>query len=94
MSSLSIPKSMNNPKNKTVHLSYYALLREERGIGDETIHTSATTALDLYKELQVRHNFSLTEDSVKVSVNDTFSSWQTELNDDDRIVFIPPVSGG
>ena len=85
---------MNNPKKKTIHLSYYALLREERGIGDETIHTNATTVLDLYRELQVQHDFSLTEDFVKVSVNDIFSSWKTKLINDDCIVFIPHVSGG
>lgn len=85
---------MINSKNKTIHLSYYALLREERGVGDESINTSAVTALELYEELQVRHNFSISEDSIKVSVNDIFSSWQTELKNDDRVVFIPPVSGG
>jgi len=85
---------MNNPKNKTVHLAYYALLREERGIDQETISTSVDTVLNLYSDLRTQHNFSLDEKSVKVSVNDTFLPWNTELKDEDRIVFIPPVSGG
>ncbi len=85
---------MNNSKNKTIHLAYYALLREERGIDQETISTNVGTALDLYNDLCKQHNFSLNENFVKVSINDTISPWKTKLQDEDRIVFIPPVSGG
>ena len=85
---------MKKLKNKTIHLSYFALLREERGVDSETIATNVVTALDLYKDLQVQHNFSLSENTIKLSINDTFLPWQTELKDEDRIVFIPPVSGG
>lgn len=85
---------MNNSGNKTIHLAYYALLREERGIDHETISTNVATASDLYRDLRARHNFSLNENSVKVSINDTFYPWKTELKNEDRIVFIPPVSGG
>jgi molybdopterin converting factor small subunit len=85
---------MNQFKSRTIQLAYYAILREERGIDQETIVTDVKTVLDLYDDLLARHNFSLTSDSVKVSINDTFSSWDTELKDGDSIVFIPPVSGG
>ena len=85
---------MKNSKNKTIHLAYYALLREERGVDSETITTNVSTVLDLYNDLQARHHFSLNEDSLQVSINDTFLPWHTELKDKDRIVFIPPVSGG
>ena len=85
---------MNSLKNKKIYLTYYALLREERGVDCETITTNVATVLDLYNSLQAQHNFSLTEDSIKVSINDTFLPWQTELKDGDRIVFLPPVSGG
>ncbi|HJN00209.1 MAG TPA: MoaD/ThiS family protein [Gammaproteobacteria bacterium] len=27
-------------------------------------------------------------------MNDEFSDWNIELNDGDRLVFIPPVTGG
>jgi Molybdopterin converting factor, small subunit len=30
----------------------------------------------------------------KIAVNDEFSDWDIELNDGDRLVFIPPVTGG
>ena len=85
---------MNKIKNKTIHLAYYALLREERGLDQETITTDVRTALELYNDLQAQHNFSLNEISLKVSINDTFLPWQTKLKDRDCVVFIPPVSGG
>ena len=85
---------MNDSKNKTIHIAYYALLREERGLDCETITTNVVTALDLYNDLRTRHHFSLSEDTIQVSINDTFHPWQTELKDEDHIVFIPPVSGG
>ena len=86
---------MNNTlKNKIVHLSYYAVLREDRGIAEETISTTAMTVRELYKELQERHNFRLTEISLRASIDDTLASWETEICTNNHIVFIPPVSGG
>ena len=85
---------MTNLNTKTIHLSYFAFLRESRGISEEFLDTKASTASDLYLELQDRYGFCLSNDSLKVSINDTFSSWQTELKTGDRIAFIPPVSGG
>ena len=85
---------MANLCNKTIRLFYFAFLKESRGISEEFLKTKASTAGDLYSELQGRYGFCLFKDSLKVSINDTFSSWQTELKTGDRIVFIPPVSGG
>jgi molybdopterin converting factor subunit 1 len=85
---------MKNQHRKTVHLSYFSFLRESRGASEESLKTEASTAGDLYAELQNRYGFCLSRDSLKVAVNDTFSSWKTELKTGDRIVFIPPVSGG
>ena len=79
---------------KTVHLSYFASLRESRGVPQESVGTKAATAGDLYAELQGRHSFCLSKNSVRVSINDAFVPWQAELKAGDRIAFIPPVSGG
>ncbi len=81
-------------QSKTIHLTYYASLKEERGVSDEVIETPALTAEALYQELQNRHRFRLSIKSLKVAINDAFSSWQTELKSGDHVVFIPPVSGG
>ena len=89
-----IPKVMTGLHEKTIYLSYFAHLRESRGASEEILKTQASTAGDLYRELRKRHNFRVPEDSLRVSVNDAFSSWHTRLKTGDRVAFIPPVSGG
>lgn len=79
---------------KSVHLSYFASLRESRGLEQETLLTDVLTAGHLYAELKERHAFTLPEEALRVAVNGTFVTWQTPLNDQDRVAFIPPVSGG
>jgi len=79
---------------KTIHIRYYALLREERGLSEEAVKTVAQTPKELYKELSTRHHFRLGEDVLKVAVNDAFSNWESPIKDHDTVVFIPPVSGG
>ena len=77
-----------------VHLQYFAILREQRGLGDETLATTATTPAELYDELRARHAFTLPGDRVRAAVNDAFVSPDAPLHDGDRVVFIPPVAGG
>ena len=79
---------------KTIHIQYFALLREQRGQSEETLHTGARTPKELYSQLQKDYRFTLPERSVRVSVNERFADWQTELRSGDRLVFLPPVSGG
>lgn len=81
-------------QEKTIYLRYYALLREERGLTQETIKTSARTLEELYTTLAVTHGFSLAPDILRVAVNDAFVSWEYILQDCDIVVFIPPVAGG
>jgi len=79
---------------KTVHLQYFAILREQRGLGAETLSTSATTAAQLYDELRARHAFTLLAERLRVAINNEFAPWSTPLTDGAQIVFIPPVAGG
>ena len=77
-----------------IHIIYYALLRQERGLSQETVESSAQTAGELYQELKALHNFKLSEHQVKVAINSKVASWETSLKDGDAILFIPPVAGG
>ncbi len=79
---------------KTIHIQYYALLREESGVSKEDVSTSALTAAELYQELKNKYNFKLSMGLFKVAINNQFSDWATKLNDGDSVVFIPPVAGG
>jgi sulfur-carrier protein len=49
---------------------------------------------EVYDRLRARHRFPLERDSVHVAVNDAYVSWDAPLRAGDRLVFIPPVSGG
>jgi molybdopterin synthase sulfur carrier subunit len=77
-----------------VRLEYFALLREQRGLGAETIETGAATARELYGQLSVTYGFTLAAERVKVAINNEFASWDRPLAANDTVVFIPPVAGG
>lgn len=79
---------------KKILITYYANLREERGVSNETLETDGLSAKDLFLNLKSQYNFTLGIDACRVAINDEFVDWTTELNDGDKLVFIPPVAGG
>ncbi|MGB1128795.1 MAG: NTP transferase domain-containing protein [Haloferula sp.] len=79
---------------KTVRIVYFAKLREERGLDEESVTTLACTAAGLYDELSFRHRFPLDLEALRCARNGDFCDWNTRLQADDEIVFIPPVAGG
>ncbi len=81
-------------KDKTIQIRYFALLREERGLENETLTTQAQTAGELYEQLKERFRFSLSAQVLRVAVNESFKPWNTPLLNNDTVVFIPPVAGG
>ncbi len=82
------------PGSKTIHIQYYALMREERGLSNESYNTDAQDAQQLFAELNQQFRFSLPPERLRVSINDQFENWNSAINENDRIVFIPPVAGG
>ncbi len=78
----------------TLTVQYFAILREQRGLGQESLETVAATPDALYAELRARHGFTLPGDRIRAAVNDTFVAGDTPLRAGDRVVFIPPVAGG
>jgi len=79
---------------KTVRVQYFALLREQRGLSQETLTTTMTDAATLYAELGARHGFSLPLEHLRAAINGDFVPWPAPLKDGDEVVFIPPVAGG
>lgn len=77
-----------------LHIEYFAALREQAGLDRETLRTEDTDARNLYARLAAQYGFNHTVDDLKLAVNDTYTSWNQPLGDGDRLVFIPPVSGG
>lgn len=79
---------------KQVYVTYFAILREQRGLDEEKVSTAALTAADLYQELRGRHRFTLPAERVRAAINDDFAPPTAVLREGDRVVFIPPVAGG
>ncbi|HSP43134.1 MAG TPA: MoaD/ThiS family protein [Luteolibacter sp.] len=75
----------------TYHIHYYGLLADRRGVSEETIHHRATTPAALYQEL---FGNGTAPESIRAAVNDEFVAWEHSLANNDRIAFLPPMSGG
>jgi molybdopterin converting factor subunit 1 len=79
---------------KRIRVQYFAILREQRGLAQESLVTAAATAGDLYNELRARHGFTLPPEQLRAAVNDEFAPWTASLREGDALVFLPPVAGG
>jgi len=73
---------------------YFALFREQTGCGSETVDWSGGTAAELFQMMAEKHPGLKTEAAALVAVNDEMSGWETTLNQDDEVLFFPPVAGG
>lgn len=78
----------------SIQVKYFALLKEEAGINQESLKTNALTYKDLYLELKETHKFSLGSDHIQVAVNDEYCSLDSKVSEGAKVVFIPPVAGG
>lgn len=85
---------MTHCSSKTIRVIYYALLRQERGLAEETVESQAITVEELFRELKALHSFRLTPLQVKVAINSKIADWNTPLQNGDVILFMPPVAGG
>ena len=79
---------------KIIKITYYALLKEYAGINEELIESTAKTPAKLYEEIKTKYNFPIDSSLLRVAVNDKFANWDQELQNNDHLVFITPVSGG
>ncbi len=77
-----------------IRVRYFALLRDQRGLDEETVDTHADSPDRLYRELARTHGFSLDPSQVKAAINGAFVGADSELHEGDDVVFVPPVAGG
>ena len=78
----------------TIHITYFAALRDAIGYAEETLTTEMITANALFHELSAKYRWPFSETDVQVAINDRYQSTDTLLKEGDRVVFIPPVAGG
>lgn len=79
---------------KTVTVKYFALFREQAGIGEETLQLDVDTALDVFVQTQSRHLSSEPYGHCKVAINDAMSDWNSAVSEGDIVLLFPPVAGG
>ena len=77
-----------------IQVIYFAILRELTGLDKETFSMrEGNEPDDVLSSINKRHEIDVGI-NFKIAVNDEFSDRDIELNDGDRLVFIPPVTGG
>jgi molybdopterin synthase sulfur carrier subunit len=77
-----------------IHLTYYAILRDRRGLDRETVDMSDGNLRALYRRLRQDYDFPYDETHIRPAVNDAFCPWEQPLNGGDHVVFVSPVAGG
>ncbi len=77
-----------------ITVQYFAILREQRGLSEESLDTTESNPANLYAKLAAQHGFTLPSKSLRVAINDEFASMDQSLKDGDAVTFIAPVAGG
>ena len=77
-----------------IKVIYFAVLRDLAKKKEELLSVdSGTTPQSLYNILQEKYSFP-DQNTFKVAINDNFTEWNEPLDQQDIIVFMPPVTGG
>ncbi len=77
-----------------IRIRYFAALREQAGLAEESVESRAATPADLYEEVRAARGLSLPRTILRVAINDEFCEWSKHLEPGDRVAFLPPVGGG
>ena len=77
-----------------IKVIYFAVLRDLAKKKEELLSVDpGTTPQSLYDMLQEKYSFP-NQSTFKVAINDNFTEWNEPLDQQDIIVFMPPVTGG
>ncbi len=78
-----------------IHVKYFASLAQMRGVEEEHIEIKDNyTAQKLYSILKETYAFPFEEKDIKVAINHEYKDFSSQLQHNDTVVFISPVSGG
>ncbi|HJM70834.1 MAG TPA: MoaD/ThiS family protein [Gammaproteobacteria bacterium] len=77
-----------------IRVIYFAKLRDLIGLDEEIFSMEeGDSPSDVLASINKKHEIDVGA-NFKIAVNDEFSQWDIKLNNGDRLVFIPPVTGG
>lgn len=78
-----------------VKIRYFASLREKAGKSQEEIQIDEGKCLqDIYLALSSQYSFPLSAKEIKFSLNNDYVDATRIPQENDVVVFIPPVAGG
>ena len=73
---------------------YFALFRDQTGCESEAVEWNGGTVAELFQLMAEKHSALKTEVAALVAINDEMAAWETTLDEDDEVLFFPPVAGG
>lgn len=75
-------------------IHYFASLRDAAQKESEIVEWEQGNAVQLYEFMRQSYGFSFPRERVRLVANNEIVAWNYELQPEDEIVFLPPVSGG
>ncbi len=79
---------------KAITVRYFAMFRENAGVGEEKLTLDVATAADVFDATRDRHGSSEPQGHCKVAINDRMADWGSAVEDGDTVLLFPPVAGG
>ena len=81
-------------------IKYFSWIKEHVGKSEELIElpdhiTNVNELINYLNELDKKYSLILEKKNlIKIAVNKTYSSFDTNISNNDEIAFFPPVTGG
>ena len=81
-------------------IKYFSWIKEHIGKSEEQIELpdhikNVDELINYLNDIHEKYNLIFhKKELIKIAVNKTYSSFETNINDNDEIAFFPPVTGG